>query len=52
MQLDSYLELFTTLYGWAFANLLGEILTGTGLAALPFALIAFSAWHEGVQNFV
>lgn len=50
MQLDSYLELFTTLYGWAFANLLGEILTGTGLAALPFALIAFNAWHSAKEE--
>lgn len=50
MQLDSYLELFTTLYGWAFANLLGEILTGTGLAALPFALIVFSAWHRAKEE--
>lgn len=50
MQLDSYLELFTTLYGWAFANLLGEILTGTGLAALPFALIVFSAWHSAKEE--
>lgn len=46
MQLDSYLELFTTMYGWAFANLIGEIIVGTGLVALPFALIVFRTWHE------
>lgn len=50
MQVDSYLELFTTMYGWAFANLIGEILTGTGLAALPFALIIFNAWHEAKEQ--
>lgn len=46
MQLDSYLELFTTHYGWAFANLIGEILVGTGLAVLPFGLVVFKTWHE------
>lgn len=50
MKLDSYLEIFTTLYGWAFANLLGEIITGTGLAALPFALIVFNAWREAKER--
>lgn len=49
MQLDSYLEIFTTLYGWAFANILGEIITGTGLAALPFGLIVFKVWHEAKE---
>jgi hypothetical protein len=46
MQVDSYLEIFTTMYGWAFANIIGEVLTGTGLVALPFALIVFNAWRE------
>ncbi|WP_225981477.1 conjugal transfer protein TraG N-terminal domain-containing protein [Paracidovorax avenae] len=50
MQLDSYLELFTTMYGWAFANIMGEIIVGTGLAALPFALIVFNAWREAKEN--
>lgn len=50
MQLDSYLELFTTMYGWAFANIIGEIITGTGLAALPFALIVFNAWREAKEQ--
>ncbi|WP_026432939.1 conjugal transfer protein TraG N-terminal domain-containing protein [Paracidovorax oryzae] len=50
MQLDSYLELFTTMYGWAFANIMGEIITGTGLAALPFALIVFNAWREAKEQ--
>lgn len=50
MQLDSYLELFTTMYGWAFANIMGEIITGTGLAALPFGLIVFNAWREAKEQ--
>lgn len=50
MQLDSYLEIFTTLYGWAFANILGDILTKTGIAAIPFGLIIFNTWLEAKQN--
>ena len=50
MQLDSYLEIFTTLYGWAFANILGEILTKTGIAAIPFALIIFNAWRDAKER--
>ena len=38
MQLDSYLEIFTTMYGWAFANIIGEVITGTGLVIIPFAI--------------
>lgn len=50
MQLDSYLEIFMTLYGWAFANLLGGILTDTGIAAVPFALILINAWREAKER--
>lgn len=46
MQLDSYLEIFTTMYGWAFANIIGEALTATGLVIVPFVLIVFNAWKE------
>lgn len=50
MQLDSYLELYTTVYGWGFANIIGDIFTGTGLAALPFALIVFNAWRDAKEQ--
>ena len=50
MELDSYLEIFTTMYGWAFANIIGEVLTGTGLVALPFGLIVFSAWRDAKES--
>lgn len=36
MQVGSDLELFTTLFGWQFYGQLWDILTGTGLAFLPF----------------
>ena len=50
MQLDSYLEIFTTMYGWAFANIFGEIITGTGLVVIPFMLIVFNAWREAKEQ--
>ena len=50
MELDSYLEIFTTMYGWAFANIIGEVLTGTGLVALPFGLIVFSVWRDAKES--
>jgi F0F1-type ATP synthase assembly protein I len=50
MQLDSYLEIFTTMYGWAFANIFGEAISGTGITVLPFALIVFNAWRESKEQ--
>ena len=50
MQLDSYLEIFTTLYGWAFANIIGELITGTGLIIIPFALIIFNGWRQAKEQ--
>lgn len=50
MQLDSYLEIFTTMYGWAFANIIGEIITGTGLVVLPFAIIIFNGWRRAKEQ--
>lgn len=50
MELDSYLEIFTTMYGWAFANIIGEVLAGTGLVALPFGLIVFNVWRDAKES--
>ncbi|GKS87275.1 conjugal transfer protein TraG N-terminal domain-containing protein [Acidovorax sp. SUPP1855] len=50
MQLDSYLEIFTTMYGWAFGNIIGEVITGTGLIIVPFAVILFNAWREAKEQ--
>lgn len=36
MYVDSYLEMFTTLYGWMFYNNLWYVLKDTGLLLLPF----------------
>lgn len=50
MQLDSYLELFTTFYGWAFANIMGEIITGTGLIVVPFAVVILMSWKDAKER--
>ena len=36
MSVDSYLELFTTLFGWTFYGILWDVLVGTGIVFLPF----------------
>ncbi|MCX8516909.1 MAG: conjugal transfer protein TraG N-terminal domain-containing protein [Rhodoferax sp.] len=50
MELDSYLEIFTTMYGWAFANIIGEAFSSTGLVIVPFMLIIFNEWREAQQS--
>ena len=50
MHVDSYLEIFTTMYGWAFANIIGELLVGTGLFAVPFLIIAFQTWRQAKES--
>lgn len=39
MAVDSYIELFTTLFGWVFYNTIWDVLTDTGLVFLPFLSI-------------
>ena len=36
MTVDSYLELFTTLYGWLFYNIIWDVMVTSGVALLPF----------------
>ena len=50
MTLDSYLELFTTLYGWAFYGVLWDLLIGTGIVYLPFLGILIDNWREPAQG--
>jgi hypothetical protein len=45
MGVDSYLELFTTLHGWALYNNIWSVLTSTGIAFIPFIVIL-------IRNFV
>ena len=36
MSVDSYLELFTSLFGWTFYGILWDVLVTTGIVYLPF----------------
>lgn len=47
MGLDSYLELFTTLYGWHFASIIWGILSATGIIFIPFFVTIAQVWREG-----
>ncbi len=50
MSVDSYLELFTTLFGWAFYGLLWDVLVNTGIVYLPFLGILIDNWREPAQG--
>ena len=50
MTLDSYLELFTTLFGWVFYNILWDVLSGTGIVYLPFLGILIDHWREPAEG--
>lgn len=50
MGVDSYLELFTTMYGWAFSAVIRDVLMSTGLYALPFLVIVVGTWMEAHQQ--
>jgi len=50
MSVDSYLELFTTLFGWSFYNVLWDVLVGTGIVYLPFMGILIDNWREPAQG--
>tara|TARA_R110002110_G_scaffold158656_2_gene356154 strand:+ start:3587 stop:5152 length:1566 start_codon:yes stop_codon:yes gene_type:complete len=50
MSVDSYLELFTTLFGWAFYGVLWDVLVSTGIVYLPFLGILIDNWREPAQG--
>ncbi len=50
MSVDSYLELFTTLFGWSFYGILWDVLVGTGIVYLPFLGILIDNWREPAQG--
>ncbi len=50
MGTDSYLELFTTMYGWAFAGVIVRTLADAGLHILPFLFLFISAWLEAHER--
>jgi hypothetical protein len=52
MTVDSYLELFTTLFGWTFYGILWDVLVGTGIVFLPFLGILIDNWREPAGSLV
>lgn len=50
MSVDSYLELFTTLFGWAFYGVLWDVLVGTGIVYLPFLGILIDNWRDPAEG--
>lgn len=46
VNVDSYLEIFTTLFGWMFYGVLWDVLTETGVVYLPFLGILLDNWRE------
>ena len=50
MTVDSYLELFTTLFGWRFYDILWDVLVGTGIVFLPFLGILIDNWREPAEG--
>ena len=50
MSVDSYLELFTTLFGWTFYGILWDVLLATGIVFLPFLGILLDNWREPAEG--
>ena len=50
MSVDSYLELFTTLYGWMFYNIIWDVLISTGIVLIPFIGFAANNIFEAYRN--
>ena len=50
MNLDSYLEVFTTLFGWMFYRVLWDVLLQTGIAYLPFLGILVEHWKKPLSE--
>jgi TraG-like protein, N-terminal region len=50
VSVDSYLELFTALFGWTFYGILWDVLVSTGIVYLPFLGILIDNWREPAQG--
>lgn len=47
MGVDSYLELFTTLYGWFFSGVVWSVMSASGIIYIPFLVTIVQVWREG-----
>lgn len=50
MNVDSYLELFTTLFGWHFYGVVWDVLVATGIVYLPFLGILIDHWRGAAED--
>jgi hypothetical protein len=50
MGVDSYLEIFTTLYGWTFGRITTTVLLDTGLYLLPILFMLIATLVEGHER--
>jgi hypothetical protein len=50
MSVDSYIELFTTLYGWLFYNIIWDVLVTSGAVLLPFIGIVIDNVLDAYQE--
>ena len=50
MSVDSYLELFTTLFGWSFYGIVWDVLVATGIVYLPFLGIHIDHWRDAAER--
>jgi hypothetical protein len=50
MAVDSYLELFTTLFGWQWYGIIWDVLSDTGIIYIPFVVIIIETWREAARG--
>ena len=50
MAVDSYLELFTTLFGWQWYGIIWDALSDTGIVYIPFVMIVINGWKDAARG--
>ena len=46
MAVDSYLELFATLFGWQWYGIIWDVLSDTGIIYIPFIIMVIETWRK------
>lgn len=50
MAVDSYLELFTTLFGWQWYGVIWDVLSDTGIIYIPFIIMVIETWRKAARG--
>ena len=50
MSVDSFLELYTTMFGWMFYGVVWDMLVATGIVYLPFLGILVGQWRQAIED--